>query len=137
MNIIHSGPPVAQDAFHLPQPTEACPRSLRKAVEAQIERLIAFLDCIDIDSDREEDGADPSDHAIRHYATGGWTQGEDNEPSIGWAEAESLNGAESHVGGFGYVDGELDRCDDENGHDAEMIEGRPVMTGACGRVVRI
>ena len=53
MNTTHRGPQMAQDAFFLPRTAE-CSDSLRKAVEAQIETLLAFLDRIDPDPDLEQ-----------------------------------------------------------------------------------
>lgn len=114
----HHGPQLAQDAFFLPIPTNAAQYarassgSLRRAVEIQIETLIAFLDFLDGDPDREATTA-PDDRE---------DDGTDDEPALGWAEAETLQDVSSHVGGFGFVDGELDRCDDEDSHDLEAVQ---------------
>jgi hypothetical protein len=80
-------------------------------VETQIETLIAFLDFIDVDPDLEATTA-PDDRE------GDET---DDEPSLGSSEAETLQDVSSYVGGFGYVDGELDRCNDEDSHDLEAV----------------
>ena len=115
MKTIHHGPPVFQNAFYLPIPTSdveyhrASQGSLRKAVEAQIETLLAFLDFIDVDPDIEQ----TTNHDDREG------DGADDEPSIGRAEAESLQDVDSNVGCWGMEDGELDRCDDEDSHDLE------------------
>ncbi len=69
MQIIYSGPELVQDAaFSL----DAFHRrgSLRRAVEAQIDQLIAFLDYIDGDPDLEPVA--------------------DDEPLLGWTRAGAL-----------------------------------------------
>jgi hypothetical protein len=99
MTTTHHGPYLAQDAFFLPIPTDAAEYhrasqgSLRRAVEAQIETLLAFLDFIDVDQDLEQTTS--------------------------------------------HDDREGDHSDDEPGHDFEQVDGKPVLTAACGRAVLV
>jgi hypothetical protein len=76
MNTTHHGPEMAQDAFSLDAYLKAPPGSLRTAVEAQIDRLIAFLDYIDHDQDFE-----PSLGFCELTLTG------DEMPGFGWLYA--------------------------------------------------
>lgn len=119
--IAQDGPPLAQDAFFLPIPRnadeyyQASQGSLRQAVEAQIERLIAFLDWIDIDADLE--------------------------PSLGFLSPD-IGGPPPAARQGDWNDLELDADaedgdPDEDGYDFEMIDGAPVWTEACGRVVLV
>ncbi len=110
-------PELVQDAFNLPVPTsapeyyDASQGSLRRAIEAQIETLLAFLDFIDVDPDLEPIG--------------------DDEPSLCGltADPDPMRGDARFP-----LDAEHQE-EDEDGHDIEATEGRPVPTAACGRMV--
>jgi hypothetical protein len=135
MTTTHHGPQMAQDAFFVSKLATGAdyagssPGSLRHAVEAQIERLIAFLDWIDLDPDMEpslcgvtvaappmrDDGRFPLDAE----------QEADDEPSLGW----TTDGVWTLTG--------VHMIDAEENHDIEQADGRPVLTTACGRVVLI
>ncbi|MGM4886300.1 hypothetical protein [Tardiphaga sp. 11_C7_N12_6] len=115
MNTTHHGPPLAQDAFFHPIPTTAAEfalarrGTLRQAVEAQIERLIAFLDCIDIDPDME-----PSLGFCEPTLTG------DEMPGFDWPYA---SGDASQHRQHGANDDREFACEDEGAQcDDEGVE---------------
>jgi hypothetical protein len=130
---------MAQDAFFISGLRSALdyavarPGSLRHAVEAQIEQLIAFLDWIDADPDLESTGdrepslcgltADPNPMRGDGRFPLDAEQEADDEPSLGW----TTDGVWTLTG--------VHLIDAEENHDIEEADGQPVLTAACGRMV--
>ncbi|MDR6659732.1 hypothetical protein J2W51_002302 [Tardiphaga robiniae] len=109
MDTTHHRPEMAQDAFSLDAFFNASQGSLRQAVEAQIDRLIAFLDYIDHDQDFE-----PSLGFCEPTLTG------DEMPGFGWPYA---SGDAAQHRQHGANDDREFACEDEGGQcDDEGVE---------------